>query len=147
MDKAHNFIIAPGRWTGEGKISLNMVAEELPFTMSWIVSEKDSSGKIQSTQELQIQGLSEGMRNELFFYDFSTNKFSVEMDNSNVGKVLGIGLLTDKIIAWEFRENDLNFEGFETYKYNKDGSYYIHGEYITTDQLRTQIEGKIWREK
>jgi len=115
--------------------------------MNWEISEKDSSGKIQSVQELQIQGLSEGMRNELFFYDFSSNKFSVEMDNSNIGKVLGLGILTDKVIAWEFRENDLNFEGFETYKYNNDGSYHIHGEYVTTDQLRTLIEGKIWKVK
>jgi len=147
MSLDSNFITTPGRWIGEGKISLNMVAEELPFTMSWVISGKDASGKIHCTQEVQIQGLSEGMRNELIFYDFTSKKFSVEMENSNVGKVLGEGVVNDKIIAWEFRENDLNFEGFETYKFDKDGSYLIHGEYITTDQLRTQIEGKIWREK
>lgn len=147
MNQFHKFIITPGRWAGEGKISLNMVAEELPFTMSWVISEKDASGKIHCVQEVQIQGLSEGMRNELIFSDFSLKEFSVEMENSNVGKVLGTGLVNDKIIAWEFRENDLNFEGFETYKFEKDGSYFIHGEYITTDQLRTQIEGKIWKEK
>jgi hypothetical protein len=146
MDKNHKFILSPGRWIGEGKISLNMVAEELPFSMSWQISEKDSAGKILSIQEIQIQGLSEGMHNEMIFYDFSSKKFSVEMENSNVGKVLGFGLINNKIIAWEFRENDLNFEGFETYKFEKTDNYFIHGEYITADQLRTQIEGKLWKE-
>jgi hypothetical protein len=48
------------------------------------------------------------------------------------------------MIAWEFRENDLNFEGFETYHLQEDGSYTMHAEYVTSDQFRTQIDGKLW---
>lgn len=146
MKDKHAFLFSPGKWVGEGKIILNMVAEELSFTMDWQIQEKDSSGKIECVQEITIDGLSEGMRNELVFYDFSPKIFSVEMENGNIGKVSGTGLIDPKVIAWEFRENDLQFEGFETYKMVKEGEYSLHGEYITTDQLRTLIEGTIRQE-
>ena len=147
MSSSHLFILKPGMWTGEGKITLNMVAEELPFKMLWTISERDKSGKIKCTQEVQIQGLSEGMKNEMTFYDFSPKVFSIEMENANVGRIIGTGLYDQQLLAWEFRENDLNFEGYETYKLENDNSYVMHGEYITTDQLRTQIDGKIMLEK
>ena len=105
---------------------------------------EDFTGKIQGVQEIQINGISENMRNELTFYDFSSNGFSVEMENLNIGKVIGKGIIDDKMIAWEFRESELNFEGFETYTLQEDGSYKVHSEYVTTDQFRTEINGKIW---
>lgn len=122
-----------------------MVEEKLNFFTKWSVAESDFTGKIQSVQELQISGISENMRNELTFYDFTDSKFCVEMENLNIGKVVGSGVFDDNMLAWEFRENDLNFEGYETYHLQKDGSYIIHAEYVTSDQFRTQIDGKIWR--
>ena len=38
----------------------------------------------------------------------------------------------------------MHFEGFETYHLQSDGSYLMHGEYVTTDQFRTQIEARIY---
>ncbi len=140
----HTFIFSPKPWMGEGVITLNMVEEELGFFTKWNIQDKDFAGKIQSTQEIQISGIAENMKNELIFYDFSENKFSVEMENMNVGRVVGTGVYDDKLIAWEFRENDLNFEGYETYHLQPDGSYMIHAEYVTSDQFRTQIDGRIW---
>lgn len=145
MKLIHTFIFVPKPWIGEGVITLNMVEERLNFFTKWSVSEPDFSGKIQSVQELQISGISENMRNELTFFDFTDNKFSVEMENLNIGKVVGTGVFDEKMLAWEFRENDLNFEGFETYHLQNDGSYIIHAEYVTSDQFRTQIDGKIWQ--
>lgn len=142
--KEHDFIKRPFSWIGEGNISLNMVEEDLTFYTNWKVSEPDNLGRIQATQEIQIGGISENMRNELTFYDFTNKGFSVEMENSNIGKVVGKGVMDDKIIAWEFRNNDLNFEGFETYFLQDDGSYLVHVEYVTSDQFRTQLEGRIW---
>ncbi|MFA6119558.1 MAG: hypothetical protein WCT85_00590 [Parachlamydiales bacterium] len=141
----HNFIFHPKPWIGEGIITLNMVEEKLNFFTKWSISEGDFTGKIQSVQELQINGISESMRNELTFFDFTENKFSVEMENLNVGKVIGTGVFNDKMIAWEFRDNDLNFEGFETYYLKDDGTYSVHAEYVTSDQFRTQIDGKLWQ--
>lgn len=140
----HTFIFKPSLWVGEGMITLNMVEEELAFYTKWNVTESDNIGKIQSVQEIQISGISENMKNELYFFDFGDNKFSVEMENLNIGKVIGSGIVDEKLIAWEFRKNDLNFEGFETYLLQSDGSYIMHAEYVTSDQFRTQIDGKIW---
>jgi hypothetical protein len=140
----HAFILKPGFWAGEGKIILSMVEEFLPFHTTWHISPKDNSGKIQCVQDIQIQGFSEMMRNDLLFSDFTGNHFCIEMQNPNIGHIIGQGVVDDKIIAWEFRENDLHFEGFESYKQLDDGSYQMHGEYISADQFRTQIEGALW---
>jgi hypothetical protein len=140
----HSFIFSPGSWHGEGKILLNMVEEELIFNTKWAVQNRDFLGKVICAQEIQIQGLSENMRNELTFYNFQASTFSVDMENQNVGRIVGTGVFDDKMIAWEFRNNDMNFEGYETYIFQVDGSYHMRGEYVTSDQFRTQIEAKIW---
>jgi hypothetical protein len=131
-------------WSGEGKINLNMIEEELLFNTNWIVQPQDFTGKVQCTQEIQIQGLSENMRNELTFYDFQPKQFTVDMENQNIGRIVGAGVVDEKMIAWEFRNSETNFEGYETYTLQPDGSYLMHGEYVTADQFRTQIEAHIW---
>lgn len=139
----HTFIFAPGTWYGEGKILLNLMEEELMFQTHWTVQARDFTGKVQSTQQVQIQGLSEEMRNELVFYDFQQRLFQVEMENPNIGRVVGSGVFDEKMIAWEFRGEP--FQGFETYLLQDDlRSYLMKAEYVTSDQLRTQIEARIW---
>jgi len=140
----HSFIFSPGTWHGEGKILLNMVEEELVFNTNWAVQNKDFAGKVGCVQEIQVQGLSENMRNELSFYDFQTKTFTVDMENQNVGRIVGTGVFDEKAIGWEFRNNDASFEGYETYVLQGDGSYRMKGEYVTSDQFRTQIEARIW---
>lgn len=140
----HSFIFNPGSWTGEGKITLNMVEEDLLFNSHWTVQDKDFSGKVICAQDIAIHGLSEGMRNELTFYGFENKSFSVDMENQNIGKITGVGVCDEKTIAWEFRNNGSDFEGYESYDLQPDGSYLMRGEYVTSDQLRTQIEAKIW---
>lgn len=140
----HTFIFSPGTWYGEGRILLNMVEEELIFNTTWAIQNPDFAGKIVCTQDIQIQGLSENMRNELSFYNFQNKGFAVDMENQNVGRIVGSGICDESIIGWEFRNNELNFEGFETYTLQPDGSYLMKGEYVTSDQFRTQIEARIW---
>ncbi len=140
----HTFIFNPGNWAGEGRITLNMVEEELLFNTNWAVQNKDTGGRVSCAQDIQIQGLAEAMRNELSFYDFSAKNFAVDMENQNIGRIVGTGVFDESMIAWEFRNNDLNFEGFETYHLQSDGSYQMKGEYVTADQFRTQIEARIW---
>jgi hypothetical protein len=84
------------------------------------------------------------MRNDLTFYDFGAKTFTVDMENQNVGRIVGTGVYDEKMIAWEFRNNDMNFEGYETYSLQLDGSYTMKGEYVTSDQFRTLIEARIW---
>ncbi len=140
----HSFIFSPGLWSGEGKIILSMVEEELIFNTNWSVQTRDFVGKIQCFQDIQIQGMSEGLRNELSFFDFQNKQFVVEMENPNIGRIVGKGLYDDNLIGWEFRNNDSSFEGFETYHLQPDGSYLMKGEYVTSDQFRTQIEARLW---
>ncbi len=142
--KIHDFILKKNSWIGEGNITLNMVEEDLDFYTKWEVSDNDPEKKITAVQEIQIGGISENMRNELTFFEFSPKTFKVEMENLNIGKVVGKGVYDEKLIAWEFRDNELNFEGFESYYLQDDGSYLVHAEYVTSDQFRTQIEGRIW---
>jgi len=144
MEKNHSFIFSTGTWFGEGRIRLNMIDEDLFFFTNWNLHDRDDAGKIQGVQEIQIQGLSENMRNEITFYDFLSEGFAVEMENPNLGKVQGFGLSDPKVIAWEFRDKERNFEGFESYHLQEDGTYRMHAEYVTSDQFRTEIEGKIW---
>ncbi len=142
----HIFIFSPSTWLGEGKIQLNMVEEELPFYTKWNISQKDDGGKIECIQQIQVKGLSEMMHNQLLFFDFAPGNFLIELDNPSIGKVAGKGLITDQMIAWEFRAQQIGFEGFETYERQPDDSYHMHAEYATADQLRTVIKGKVWQE-
>lgn len=142
-DFIHNFIFSPGHWSGKGKISVNMLEEELIFDTRWSVQSRDFTGKVECVQDIQVQGLSENMSNKLSFSNFQATTFTVEMDNPNVGQITGTGVFDDHLIGWEFRNNAMNFEGFETYHLQPDGSYLMHGEYVTSDQFRTQIDAQI----
>lgn len=140
----HAFILAPSSWLGEGKIQLNMVEEELAFVTRWSVSERDPTGKIECVQEIQVKGLSDIMHNQFSFFDVSHNNFLVDLENPALGRVNGTGIISDKVIGWEFRVEDLGFEGFEFYELQNDGSYLMRAEYATADQFRTIIRGRVW---
>jgi hypothetical protein len=141
----HSFILTPCQWLGEGKIVLNMVEEELSFFTRWNVSTKDSTGLIECVQEIQVKGLSDIMMNQFLFTNFTPSSFSIELENQALGKVIGAGVINDKVIGWEFRMPELGFEGFEFYEKQEDQSYLMHAEYSTTDQFRTLIKGKVWQ--
>jgi hypothetical protein len=141
--RQHTFIFTPGTWQGEGKIALNMVEEELFFHTQWTVLEKDFANKILCIQDIKIQGLSDQTRNELSFYNFQNDTFTVDMENSNLGRIVGKGVRNEQTIAWEFRNTETGFEGYESYTLQSDGSYLMKGEYVTGDQFRTVIDAKI----
>ncbi|MDN3508690.1 MAG: hypothetical protein P0S93_01455 [Candidatus Neptunochlamydia sp.] len=140
----HPFILKPGSWIGEGKITLSMMDEELPFYTRWEVPE-DEKGRIESTQEIQISDLSDVMQNQFAFYDITRKGFSIELENQSLGKVVGKGMINGKLIGWEFRLDHLGFEGFEFYEKSEiSAAYLMHAEYATNDDFRTLIHGKIW---
>lgn len=131
-------------WNGEGNIRLNMVDEELGFYTRWNISEVDP-GRIECIQEIQVKGLSDIMLNQFSFFDLSLNNFSIQLENHALGSIQGTGLITDKIIAWEFRIPDIGFEGFEFYEKDQEESYLMRAEYATRDQFRTLIQGRLWK--
>jgi len=146
MKNHHLFIFSEGIWLGEGKIQLNMLEEELVFFTRWTVRSREGENPIECTQEIQVKGLSDVMTNHFLLSEFSLSSFSVVMENHAVGKVSGKGILCEDKIGWEFRVKEIGFEGFEFYEKKTDDSYIVHGEFATSDELRTTIRGKIWRQ-
>lgn len=140
----HQFLLTPGAWLGQGKIQLNMVAEELGFFTRWNVSSPDGEGKIECVQEIQVKGLSDVMHNDFLIHAMTNGEFTIDLENQALGKVTGKGLVNDKVIAWEFRVEDIGFEGFEFYEKQDDKNYIMRAEYATNDQFRTLIQGHLW---
>jgi hypothetical protein len=73
------------------------------------------------------------------------DSFAIELENQALGKIVGGGVINDKVIGWEFRMPELGFEGFEFYERQEDDSYLMHAEYTTSDQFRTLIKGRVWQ--
>ena len=143
----HPFIFSPGSWLGEGKIKLNMIDEELTFLTKWNFDSLDPEGKIECIQEIQVKGLSDIMHNQFLLYDFNSGEFTIDLENQALGKIVGKGLINEKVIAWEFRVEDIGFEGFEFYEKQSDDSYLMRAEYSTSDQFRTLIQGRVWKQQ
>ncbi len=143
----HQFLITPGNWLGQGKIQLNMVSEELAFFTRWNVSTPDQDGKISCVQEIQVKGLSDIMSNQFAIYNLVHGEFTIDLENQALGKITGKGLINDKVIAWEFRIEDINFDGFEMYEKQDEKNYLMRAEYATSDQFRTLIQGRVWQQE
>lgn len=141
----HPFIFAPEAWIGEGKIQLSRVEEELLFYTRWNVSPRDQQGLITCAQEIQVKGLSDVMVNQFALYDLTASNFMIDLENQALGKVTGKGVISDRLIGWEFRAPEIGFEGFEFYEKQPDDSYLMRAEYASTEEFRTLIHGKVWK--
>lgn len=140
--KDHLFFFKPGHWVGKGTISLTLSNDALNYETHWKVQpEKD--GTIICTQSVQIEGSGEQVINELHFSQIKPDSFEVQLNNVMIGNVPGKGLLDDKVIAWEYKNNTMGFEGFEVYEKRSESCYGVRGEYASDDQTRTKILGEI----
>jgi len=142
----HQFLLTPSAWLGQGKIQLNMVAEELAFFTRWNSQNPDGEGRIECLQEIQVKGLSDVMHNEFLIYNLASGEFAIDLENQALGRVTGVGLINEKVIAWEFRIIDIGFEGFELYEKQDENNYLMRAEYATNDQFRTLIQGRVWKQ-
>jgi hypothetical protein len=142
----HQFLMTPSSWLGQGKIQLNMVSEELAFFTRWNVDNVDGDGRIECLQEIQVKGLSDIMHNEFLIYNVANGEFAIDLENQALGKITGIGIVNEKVIAWEFRIEEIGFEGFEFYEKQDENNYLMRAEYATSDQFRTLIQGRVWKQ-
>lgn len=138
-----NFIFKPGLWLGEGNITFSASPEMVHFYTKWTVEEEKNS-KIVCHQRVEIEGGESNVYNTFGFFNLFPHSFSVELSSDFLGKAEGKGILDDKTIAWEFRGH-LEFEGFEVYELQDNGDFVVHGEYSSPDQIRTIIDGRIWK--
>jgi len=127
-------------------MQLSAVSEELAFFTRWTVATVDGNGLIECTQEVQVKGLSDVMRNEFVMYNFANGAFTIDLENQALGRITGKGLINEKVIAWEFRVEEIGFDGFEIYEKEDDKNYSVRAEYATTDQFRTLIQGRVWQQ-
>jgi hypothetical protein len=144
LKEQHTFLLAEKKWLGEGTIKLSGSDEELHFYTRWNLGKLDKGGKIPAFQEVQIRGVEEAMHNQFVITDLTPTHFSIELENAALGKISGKGIIKNNLIAWEFRNKEIGFEGFEFYEKQEDGSYLMRAEYATPDHFRTMIRAKIW---
>lgn len=127
-------------------MTLSVMNEKFPFYTRWKIPSADEEGAISCVQEIEIGGLSDTMLNQFFFYDLSESHFCAELNNQSIGKVIGKGFVSAKLIGWEFRLGHLGFEGFEFYEMTGEiDAYLVHAEYCASDDFRTIIHGKLWK--
>lgn len=140
----HSFLFSSQEWVGDGTITFNEFGHGLKFYTHWKVLDA-SKDSIICTQEIEVEGLMDKTQNRFSLTEIKNNTFSISLENESLGKVVGKGVFDEKTVAWEFSNKELGFEGFEVYELQEDGGYITRGEYISIDQLRTIIEGKIWK--
>jgi hypothetical protein len=142
MEK-HTFILEPGHWIGEGKVTFSISTDFLRFYTRWQVT-RDENGLIHAQQQVEMQGSDEAVINNFIIKKLSANTFDISLENQLLGVAVGKGVLDEKTLAWEFRDHQ-NFDGFEVYELQENGDYLLHAEYDSQDQFRTIIDGKIWK--
>lgn len=138
----HAFIFQPGVWEGSGKISFSMADDELDFTMRWTILPAEEN-KIYFNQLITIPDLSQTMKNNFCISNITQKAFNIELENQMVGKVYGKGVIDAGIIAWEFREPNQAFDGFELYELQENKHYKMRAEFTGGEGLRTYVRGTI----
>lgn len=143
MRQQHPFLFTSGFWEGEGIITFSMAEDRLPFTTRWTIAPEDE-GKISFFQEIFLSDVPEKMHNRFSISGIADHSFQIELENSLIGKVKGVGLLNPKVIAWEFRNTPQGFEGFEIYEFcPEDESYKMRAEFTGGEGYRTYVAANL----
>ncbi len=138
----HKFIFTPGVWQGEGQITFSMAEDELVFKTRWTLAPKEGE-RILLSQTIEVDNVPDKMVNNFAISDMTASSFVIELENNLIGKVQGKGVVDEKTIAWEFRNTPQQFEGFEIYELQPDGSYKVRAEFTAGEGLRTYVKGTI----
>lgn len=115
----------------------------LRFYTKWIV-EPPFDKIVNCQQQVEMEGRDENVFNNFTFSNIKANSFDVELTSELLGTIKGKGVIDAKTVAWELRGH-ADFEGFEVYELQENGDYMVHAEYISTEQYRTIIDGRIWK--
>lgn len=137
-----HFLFTPGEWLGEGSITFSISPDILDFRMKWTV-EQSKDNLFLCTQKVEVLG-GDTIVNLYKCMPEKGKAFSVILENELLGTFTGIGVLEENSIAWEFRKKEV-FEGFEIYKELSPDEYQMHAEYVSPDETRTKINGRMWK--
>ena len=138
----HSFLITPGIWLGEGKISFNSSSDAIDFFTRWEITESDRI--LTCHQEVEMKGVENKVENTYLVSHITRHSFSIDLSNESIGKVHGKGVIDSSHIAWEIR-GQKDFEGFEVFELQAAGDYKFHSEFFSPDQFRTIVDGRLWK--
>jgi len=139
----HDFIFKEGIWIGEGKVQFSTSPEQIHFYTKWVIK-KITKNEINCQQQVEMRGGGDTVYNHFTFSDIKESGCTATLENEILGMASGKAVIGEKNIAWEFRDHS-DFEGFEVYELQENGDYLLHAEYVSTDQHRTTIDGRIWK--
>ncbi len=143
----HQFLFVPGIWLGEGTVSFSASPETIHFYTRWEIEQLPTEGfPLRCKQTVELSGIDDKVTNVVEVTPVDSTSFEIWIENDQMVRVGGKGVIDPKKIAWEFRGKD-NFEGFEVYELVDNGDYQMHAEYASGDQFRTIINGRIWKKE
>ncbi len=136
-----HFIFEPGEWIGNGVVNFTHSPDVLHFRVKWTVHEVEG-GAYQGIQLVEVVD-GDRMMNIFDVSGIQQDSFRIVLQNELLGTFEGVGIQDQNMVSWEFRARG-SFEGFEVYERQADG-YSFHAEYLSSDNARTAIHGKIWQ--
>lgn len=142
MEHQHPFIFEQGEWIGKGKVAFTTATDTLNFYTKWEIEEAPHPDVL-CIQTVEMEGTEGKMVNKYHITERKDNQFTVTLTNDIIGTVMGTGKITPETITWEFRGQE-NFDGFEVFERQSDGSYTIHAEYNALGSFKTVIDGILW---
>ena len=138
----NHFLFQSGEWLGTGQVSFSMSPDVLHFRTKWEIH-SDEPRYFHCKQIVEIVG-GDRILNSFEITLPLPNAFDIVLTNELLGTFSGTGVIEERLVAWEFREKGV-FEGYEVYKCVDDNEYTMHAEYLSSDQTRTLIRGRIWK--
>jgi len=142
MEQKSHFLFTPGEWLGTGQVSFSMSPDVLQFRTKWAVVQ-DEPTLYRCTQTVEIVG-GDRIINVFEVVPHDSRSFDIILENEVLGTFLGTGVAEERLVAWEFRQKG-TFEGYEVYNKVDDSEYSMHAEYLSTDDTRTTIRGRLWK--
>lgn len=137
----HHFLLSKGIWLGMGKMEFSISPDTVIIYMKWNFTPMEDR-LIIVEQQIGHQGRDDLLLNQYRFVLTSDTTFDIELKHE--GQIIkGNGHINGSQIFWEFVD-DKNFIGFETYTLQDNGEYSLHAEYISGEELRTVVNGRVW---
>lgn len=137
-----HFIFLAGDWVGAGRVTFSTSPDVLTFRTKWSIAPQDD-GSIRCVQSVELIG-GDRLTNIFEVVPKNGTSFDISLENELLGTSSGVGICDEKQVAWELRGTEI-FEGYEIYTRIQPFEYSMHAEYISSDQSRTIIRGKIWK--
>lgn len=142
MNPTPRFILTPGIWLGEGKITLSTSPEELRFYTKWEI-EQATPTSLKALQLVEIEGVKGQLINRFYIDEITADAFVIWLENEHIPLIQGAGSLTPTFLSWNFLAED-RLVGKESYQQQPNGDYLLTAEYVSASH-RTTISGHLWK--